>query len=80
MRQQPVQPRHAHVVKPYDPVAQHLGGQRRLLCHRNVAGAARGHDDGADTVRFRQFANDSNLRVGIIVQRICFFDPRSHFR
>ena len=48
MREEPVHTGHAHVVQPRDPVAHHLGGDRRLLRDRMVGGSSRGHHHVSD--------------------------------
>ena len=51
--EQPVEPRHPHVIEPFHLVAQSLGSLGRLLRHRDVAGAAGGHHNKAVSVGFR---------------------------
>ena len=79
MGKQPVDAGHAHVVQPHHLAAQHLGGERRLLGHGDVAGAAGGDDDFSDAVGLGKSPHNAHPCVLMVVQFPCAADIGRRF-
>ena len=77
LRQQPVQPGHAHIVNPLDAVAHDFRRHRRLLRHRQIAGAGADDADGSRALGQRFFFDGDATGEFVVNGPLEFFAQRA---
>ena len=74
MREQPVNPRDAHIVESSDGVCEEFGSDCGFFRDRYIGGAAACDNDASAAVGFRNFTDDSYARFSAVIDiEICYF-------